>query len=305
MTNLFDQTNRRKFVKNGLFTLGATTLGLQYACTGSSEKGNADSTLVEAPPVTGIPADRFPGFNMGIQSYSLRGFNLEEALMRVQQLGLKYVEFYSGHYPLDLAPEDIQATNALLAKYGVTASAHGVNGFSADHEKNKAIFEFAKNAGIKNLGADPDPDSFDSLDKLVAEYNIRICIHNHGPSHRYSTVDNVLDAIKDRHPLIGACADLGHFIRSAQDPVTVIQALKGRLYGIHFKDFAEMTGEAEGVIIGKGQLDVEGSLRAIKEVNFPADGALSLEYEENEKDPVADIKECLDIVSAAAIKIAG
>ena len=32
------------------------------------------------------------------------------------------------------------------------------------------------------FSADPDPDSFDSLDKLCDEYKIAIGIHPHGPS---------------------------------------------------------------------------------------------------------------------------
>jgi inosose dehydratase len=32
---------------------------------------------------------------------------------------------------------------------------------------------------------------------------------------------------------------------------------------------------------------------------FPADGAFSLEYEENEKNPLADIRECAAVARAA------
>ena len=50
-----------------------------------------------------------------------------------------------------------------------------------DHEANRRWFEFAKKAGIKSISANPSEDSFDSLDKLCEEYQIRIAIHNHGP----------------------------------------------------------------------------------------------------------------------------
>jgi inosose dehydratase len=182
---------------------------------------------------------------------------------------------------------------------------HGVNPFTKDHAANRRWFEFAKKAGIRNLSADPSEDAFDSLDKLCEEYKIRIAIHNHGPNARYNKVSDVLTAIKGHHPLIGACADLGHYIRSAEDPVRVINLLEGRLYGIHLKDFAEQKAKTQGVILGKGHLDVEGVFRALRKVNFPADGCLSLEYEENPKDPLADVKECLAIASEAATKAAG
>ena len=75
--------------------------------------------------------------------------------------------------------------NAKLKKHDVSISCHGVQGFTKDHNENRKMFQFAKMAGIKNISANPSPDSFDSLDKLVAEFDIRIAIHNHGPDALY------------------------------------------------------------------------------------------------------------------------
>jgi sugar phosphate isomerase/epimerase len=86
--------------------------------------------------------------------------------------------------------------------------------------------------------------------------------------------------------------------------VRVIRSLGDRLYGIHLKDFAEQKDKTNGVILGRGHLDVVGVFRALKAVNFPIDGALSLEYEENAKDPIADIRECLAIAEDAARQVA-
>jgi sugar phosphate isomerase/epimerase len=187
-----------------------------------------------------------------------------------------------------------------FAELDLTCLGYGVSKFTKDHEANRKLFEFARKVGIRNLTADPDSGSFDSLDKLVSEFDIRIAIHNHGPSHRYNKVTDVLNAIRDHDPKIGACADLGHYIRSGEDPVEVIRLLKGRLYGVHLKDFAEKKEKTEGVILGKGHLDVPGVFRALAQVDFPADGSLSLEYEENKDNPLADIRECLAIARSAA-----
>ena len=85
------------------------------------------------------------------------------------------------------------------AALGIKMTSHGVNGFGKNHDANRQISEFAKKAGLKNISADPSEDSFDSLDKLVEEYGIRIAIHNHGPGARYSKVVDVLNAVKDHH----------------------------------------------------------------------------------------------------------
>jgi sugar phosphate isomerase/epimerase len=230
--------------------------------------------------------------NLGVQLYSLRGYKVDEALGHARDLGFKIVEFYSGMYPLDSDAAAIDAMKKKLAGLGLTISAHGVNRFTKDAAANRKIFEFAKAAGIRTLGADPDPDSFASLDELVKEFDIRVAIHNHGPTHRYNKAIDVLQAVEKHDPRIGACADLGHYLRSGERPVEVIRLLKGRLYGIHLKDFAEMQDKTKGVILGKGHINVPAVMAALVAADFPADGALSIEYEESPQNPLADIKAC-------------
>lgn len=242
---------------------------------------------------------------LGIQSYSLRNSPVNKAIAQTQELGLHAIEFTGGHFSLDSNAKQIAAMKAKLARPDIHPWGHGVNGFTKDHDANRRIFEFAKKAGVRNISADPTEDSFDSLDRLVAEYNVRIAIHNHGPGARYDKINDVLEAIKGHHKLIGACADLGHYIRSGEDPVKAIHLFEGRLYGIHLKDFDQPKGNARGVILGKGQLDVVGVFRALDKVRFPADGSLSIEYEEKPEDPMDDLRQCVAISREAMKKAAG
>ena len=245
------------------------------------------------------------GLKLGIQIYSLRGFPVDVALDHTKNLGFEEVEFFSGMFPLTASDEEIQKMVQKVKGLGLRISAHGVNGFSKDAEANRKVFEFAKKAGVKNISAAPTPDSMDSLNDLVKEYDIRIAIHNHGPSDRFNKVVDVLRAIEGRDPRIGACADLGHFIRSGEKPVDVIRALAGRLYGVHLKDFAEMKESTRGVILGQGHLDCAAVFDAMIQAKFPADGALSLEYEENPKDPIEDIRQCVATAKTAMTKAKG
>ncbi|NBT12893.1 MAG: sugar phosphate isomerase/epimerase [Planctomycetia bacterium] len=260
---------------------------------------SAAAGLTAACAVPGTARADAGDLNLGIQLYSLRGYPVDEALRHAREIGFRFVEFYPGMYPLNSTPEQIAAMNKKLADLGLTISAHGVNGFGADAAANRKVFEFAKAAGIRILSADPTPEAFASLDELVKEFDIRIAIHNHGPKHRYNKVVDVLKAIEKHDSRIGACADLGHFIRSGENPVEVIRLLKGRLYGVHLKDFQDQQDKTKGVILGKGHLDVPAVFAALEQVQFPADGALSLEYEENPKDPLADIRECLEVAKSA------
>lgn len=240
-----------------------------------------------------------PRFRLGIQAFSLRKYSLDDALRHTKELGFDAIEFYPKMFPVMDSELQIREVLQKVRDQGLRISAHGVNKFTADSEANRKVFSFAKMAGIKILTADPSVDSFDNLEELVQEFDIRVAIHNHGPGHRYSKVLDVLRAIENRDQRIGACADLGHYIRSAERPVEVIRLLKGRLYGIHLKDFAEMEKKTEGVILGEGHLDVPAVFIALEQVGFPEDGALSLEYEQNPENPLNDIRRCFAIARKA------
>jgi len=211
-----------------------------------------------------------------------------------------HVEFYSKHLNPAADAKTLAETKELVANAGVSINAHGVNGFTKDHDANRRVFEFAKAAGIKNITADPQPDSFDSLDKLVEEYDIRICIHNHGPGHRYDKIADVANAVKDHHKWIGACVDTGHFIRAGEDPVEAVTALGPRVFALHMKD-DKFKGDkrSHNVILGEANLDVVAMFRALKQVKFPADGSISLEDESNPANPIDDMKQCLVVVKKA------
>jgi sugar phosphate isomerase/epimerase len=256
--------------------------------------------------------DPFGGFNVGLQSYSLRHFKqLDQVLQRIRDLGLRYVEFYNAHVPVNSTDAQIKAVRALCREHNVTPIAFGVERFTKDDAANRRIFQFARDLGVRYLSADPDPDSFDSLDKLVAEFNISIAIHPHGPVgkqlHRWYSAQRILDAVKNHDRRIGSCLDTGHLIRSAQppfgeklDPAAQIRAMGARNFGIHLKDHDNQT--RRDVVFGKGNLDVPAVLRALREVKFQ--GYLSIEYEANPENPIPDIRACLDVFRDSVRKLA-
>ena len=247
--------------------------------------------------------DPYGGFPMGAQSYSLRNYNTLEAVRHLQGMGLHFVEFFRKHLDPQATLEQIKETKALLAEADIMLAAHGVNNFTKDHEANRKVFEFAKRAGIRNITANPQYDAFDSLDKLCAEYDIRIAIHNHGPGALYDTIESVASAVKGRHKWIGACVDTGHFIRSKEDPIKAVRELGPRVFGVHVKDEAKREKQSHNVIIGSGHLDLVGLFKALRQIKFPADGALSLEYEANPANPIDDMKQCLEAARAAIAKL--
>lgn len=254
--------------------------------------------------------DPFGGFIVGVQSYSFRKFTLEQALKRTQDLGLKYAEFYRGHIPTDSSPEKLNVAKKLCAEYGVTPIAFGVERFSKNTDANKKLFDFAAALGAKHISADPDPDSFDSLDKLVSEYKITIAIHPHGPvgkgMHRWPSAEAIIKAVEKHDERIGTCLDTGHLIRSAQlgeklDPVEQIKVMGKRNFGLHLKDHDNKRKTDVPFGDPTGVLDVVGVLKALKDVKFT--GYIALEYEANESNPSPDLEKCVAFFKESVKKV--
>jgi sugar phosphate isomerase/epimerase len=249
--------------------------------------------------------DEWGGFPVGVQTISLRKYSLGESIRHLQGMGVRHIEFSaSAHLPSTASDQQITEARQLAAMAGLRISAQGVNRFAQYHVANKRVFDFAKKLGIRIITANPQPDAetLASLEKLVAEYDMRIAIHNHGPGTLYDKLDEVLKVIKDRDPRIGACVDCGHYIASGEDPVRCVLALRDRVHGVHLKDLADFGKKSPNVVIGKGHLDVVSLFKSLRQIEFSRDGALSLEYEANPENPINDVNACLAAIKEAIAK---
>ena len=165
-----------------------------------SGRSNADVFLVDGD---------YGPFRMGMQSYTLRAFSFDRAIELTQKFGLHYWESYQAHIGLTEDHDKLSSIADKLTSNKILLMGWGVQAFDSDAAKSRKIFEFAKKLKIKTITADPNPESFDSLEKLCEEFKISIAIHNHGPGARY-------DKIRASRPLLrGEVAELEHV--STQD----------------------------------------------------------------------------------------
>ena len=82
---------------------------------------------------------------------------------------------------------------------------------------------------------------------------------------------------------------------SGSDPLAVAKQFRERLFGVHLKDFVfDRAGKPEDVIIGTGNLDLNGLLAYLDETAF--DGTLTLEYEGDYNAPIPATKQCVEAV---------
>jgi sugar phosphate isomerase/epimerase len=264
---------------------------LIYAC------GNNATNLSSAKQNNGqTSAD----WNMGVALYSFNLFPFAVSLQKADSAGLRFVEGFSFH---KLGGEFNDNTMANLSANGIDKMKQLLNNKSInmrsmyvssakDAQEWKRYFEMAKTLGMEFLVCEPDPAHWDILDSLGEIYNVKTAIHEHAKgSSRYWHPDSVLAAIKG-HKNIGACADLGHWVRSGLDPVTCLNQLRGHILGVHLKDIAKTTdGKGEDVTVGKGSINFKEVVKELKDQNFK--GMVYVECEHNMKNNVADVREAL------------
>jgi len=224
-------------------------------------------------------------FRLGAQSYSFREFSFEDSITCLKDLGLKYMEYCAVHFPPDAQNPQFASIKDRLQAAGVEVLCFGVEGFGDDAAANRTKFEFAKALGLEVISADPTPEAFDNLDALTEEFRIKVAIHNHGPGARYDKAVDTLDAVRDHSPMIGACVDTGHAIRSGELPHEIIERLGDRVIAVHLKDWVQ-GGEEQ--IIGQGDMDLKAVVRSLKAIHF--NGPVMMEYENSPENPVPEMK---------------
>jgi sugar phosphate isomerase/epimerase len=251
------------------------------------------------------------GWQLAVHSYSYRKFSIFDAIDKTAALGVKYMSV-SGHVrigtnnltTIDLPDEDMEAIKARMIADGI----HwpfvniGVVELSTNEAKSRKVFEFAKKWSIDTLVAEPPTNSWDLIDKLCKEYNIKVAIHEHSQGHSiYWNPDTVLAAVANRTPLMGACADIGHWEESGLDPLNCLKKLDGRVICLHFKDNNEMGQKGHNVPWGTGVGNPRAWMEELKRQNFH--GVFGIEYEYHEDNPDPDMAECVKFFNKACDEI--
>lgn len=260
----------------------------------------AISTKAQTPVANTSSAGKL-GWQLAVHSYTFRKFSIFEAIDKTAALGLHYMSI-SGTVSLggtnsvgtiNLSEKDQQAIKDKLKTGGIVKLVNmGVVQLPPDEAKSRSVFEFAKKFGIDTLVAEPEPAALDTVEKLCKEYNIKVAIHNHPKGHSiYWNPDAVLEAIKGRTPLMGACADIGHWMRSGLDPLECLKKLDGHIICLHFKDLNEMGPNAHDVPWGTGAGRTKALMEELKRQNFH--GAFCVEYEYHWETSQPEIAQCV------------
>ena len=269
------------------------------------------------------PAEKL-GWQMAIHSYTFKNFSIYDAIDKTAALGLKHMSISGSVNLLENGKVKGSSTPGISQQAYAAILAHmkdkglspkfvnmGVVRPTADEAASRKLFAAAKQLDIDVLVAEPEthgkmeelPKVMDVVEMLAVDYNIKVAIHNHpGPNNFYWNPDTVLAAVKGRSPLLGSCADVGHWVRSGLDPVECLKKLEGRVICLHFKDLNERSAKAHDVPWGTGASNVKAMMQELKRQKFH--GAFCVEYEYHWENSSPEIAECVKFFNATCAELA-
>jgi sugar phosphate isomerase/epimerase len=246
-----------------------------------------------AGAATRRPANPDPAaLKIGVASYSMRKFTLDQALEMAAVLRVKYMTFKDVHLPRTDPPERTRELRAKIEAAGITIMGGGTITIPNDPAEIRKDFEYARNAGFPLIFTSPDPAALDPLEQMAKEFDIKVAIHNHGPEDKvWHRPQDAYAAVKTRDHHLGLCIDIGHTLRTGTDPVAACRECHDRLYDMHVKDLAVKTEKGSQVEVGRGLIDFPALFRTLIDVNYQ--GQVGLEYEIKEDAPLPGMIESL------------
>jgi sugar phosphate isomerase/epimerase len=272
--------SRREFL-----TAGVAGTAAAFVMGGASSRRQA--ALAAATP-------RVVKFELGLASYTLRKFDLDQTLQMTKRVGLTHIALKDMHLPLNSSPEKIKEVVAKVKDAGLDLYGGGVIYMRNEQQVHEA-FDYAKAAGMRVIIGVPNPELLPLVDKKVKEYDIKVAIHNHGPTdNMYPIPATAYEKIKDLDERIGLCDDVGHTTRAGVDVSASIETYADRLYDVHMKDVSAATAKGGTVEVGRGVIDVPQVLQTLIKVDYA--GIVSFEYEKDENDPLPGLAESVGYV---------
>ncbi|QMU31140.1 sugar phosphate isomerase/epimerase family protein [Adhaeribacter radiodurans] len=279
----------------------------------TSASGSASDSAATATSATTTSSQSNPeeklDWKLGAQAYTFNRFTFAEAIDKIKSCGLSYVEAFPGQtigggiegkMEPNMSAEKRNQILKMLQDKGVKMVSFGVTG-AKDEAGWRELFQFAKDMGLENITMEPEPEFVPLVSKLCDEYGINAAIHNHPTPSRYWNPDVVIAAMKGQSKRLGACADIGHWVRSGLDPVECLKKLDGHIIQLHFKDLNEKSKDAHDVHWGQGVSNVDGVLAELKRQNFK--GLFSAEYEYNWENSAPDVTASVQYFREAVQKL--
>jgi len=254
------------------------------------------------------------GWRLGIEAYTFHKFTFFETIEKTAQLGLPYVgglsfQKVSAELPKNFDPqlsdEELRAVRLKLESAGLRLLTYYIQDIPNDPAACRRIFEFGRKMGIETFMTEPKPEALDLIEKFADEYGINVALHNHDPkaSPVYWNPEGVLRVCRGRSPRLGACGDLGYWVRSGVDPIQAVRKLKHRLITVQVHDLDTRDANGADVPWGTGQSRLEEFFRELRRHNLRPT-MIGLEYSRDWYESLPKVAQCIEFFNATSLKLA-
>jgi sugar phosphate isomerase/epimerase/type 1 glutamine amidotransferase len=253
------------------------------------------------------------GWRLGIEAYTFSKFTFFEAIEKTAQLGLAFMGGLSfqkvskdiaKNFDPQLSDDELRQVRLKLDAAGLRLLTYYFPQVPGDAAGCRKVFEFARKIGVETIVSEPPPEALETIEKFCDEYDIGLALHNHDRklSPQYWRPEGVLAACQGRSKRIGACPDLGYWMRSGIDPVKGLQTLKDRIITLHVHDLNELTPQGHDVPWGTGAGKTEDFLREVRRLGIRPT-MFGIEYAYNWLESMPEVARSVEFFNKASLTL--
>ncbi len=270
-------------------------------------------TTPSAKLTPAIRAQEKLGWRLGVEAYTFHKFTFFETIEKTAQLGLAYIGGLSfqpvskdiaKNFDPQLSDDELREIRLKLDAAGLRLLTYYIQDIPNDEAGCRNIFEFGRKMGIETFMTEPKPEALPLIDRFCEEYGINVALHNHDQkaSPQYWNPEGVLKACAGRSKRIGACGDLGYWMRSGIDPIQAARTLKDRLITVQMHDLHAPGTDGHDVPWGTGVGKSEEFFGELSRLGIKPT-MIGLEYSYDWLESLPKVAQCKEFFDTTTLKL--
>jgi sugar phosphate isomerase/epimerase/type 1 glutamine amidotransferase len=255
------------------------------------------------------------GWKLGVEASTFSESTFFEAINKTARLGLPYIgglgvqpvsKDIPRNFDAELSDAELQAIRLKLEDSGLRLLTYYIQDIPGNESGCRKIFEFGRKMGIETFIAEPKPEALDMVEKLANQYGINVALRNRDPktSPNYWNPEGILKVCRGRSAHLGACANLGNWMRSGVDPVHAVRRLKERLITVQMHDLDTRSAEGQDVPWGTGAGRSREFLQALKTLKLRPT-MIGIEFSGDRLESMPKVTQCIEFYNANTLNLAG
>jgi type 1 glutamine amidotransferase/sugar phosphate isomerase/epimerase len=271
-------------------------------------------TIPSANLTPAIRAQEKLGWRLGIEAYTFHKFSLFEAIDKTAALGLPFMgglsfqrvsDGISKNFGPGLSDDELRQIRLKLDAAGVRLLTYYIQDIPGDDPGCRKVFEFARKIGIETIMSEPKPEALGTVEQFCDACDINVALFNYDAkaSPVYWNPAGILEVCKGRSKRLGACADLGYWMRRGLDPIQAARQLKDRLIAVQMHDLNERGTDGHDVPWGTGAGDTAAFLHELHRLGVRPT-MFGIEYPHHGPESMPDIAQCVAFFNQACLALA-